>query len=94
MNISVTQVMAEFDNKAKEYGKGSIRDYSKERIEWCVFSDINSLNSYPKRTKTEEKIGDQRSIVDFLDFYPYKNPETDILNESEIKGPILLKKRR
>ena len=70
MNISVTKVMAEYDKKVNEYFNSPIQDSPKNRLEWNTFSDNEFISPHNKRINTEKKIGDQRTIVDFIDFYP------------------------
>lgn len=75
-SISVLKVMAEYDKKASEYGKNSpIEDMSKKEKGISTFSNNDDLNACNKRTSCEKKIGDQRSIVDYIDFYPVGNKE-------------------
>lgn len=73
-SISVLKVMAEYDKKASEYGKNSIiEDMSKKERGISTFSNNDDLNACNKRTSCEKKTGDQRSIVDYIDFYPVDN---------------------
>lgn len=74
--ISVLKVMGEYDKKASEYGKDSlIEDMSKKEKGISTFSNNDDLNACNKRTSCEKKVGDQRSIVDYIDFYPVDNKE-------------------
>ena len=75
-SISVLKVMAEYDKRASEYGKDSLfEDLSKKEKGISTFSNNDDLNACKKRTGCEKKIGDQRSIVDYIDFYPVGNKE-------------------
>lgn len=86
MNISVLAVMAEYDKKASEYGKGVVENNLKETMEWCVFSDNDSLNSHNKRWSIEPKVGlDKRNIVDFIDFYPVGDSDDKKINNEATK---------
>lgn len=75
-SISVLKVMAEYDEKASNYGKDTpIEDMSKKERGISTFSNNDDLNACYKRTSLEKKVGDQRSIVDYIDFYPVDNKE-------------------
>lgn len=77
--ISVTAVMAEYDRKASSYGKDApIKDNSKDKLKWSTFSNNDELNAYNKRTSTERKLGDQKTIVDFINFYPVETKEEKV----------------
>ena len=81
MNINVLAVMAEYDRKADSYGRAaSIEDISKSKmkkeIKYSTFSNNDELNSYNKRTAIVPKVGDQRTIVEYIDFYPIANSVT------------------
>lgn len=73
MNLSVTMVMAEYDQKADSYGKTNIQATSKFEEKFSFFSNIDELSKTRKRTSCETKCGDQRNIVDFLNFYSLDN---------------------
>ncbi len=69
MNLSVTLIMAEFDEKASSYGRGVIRQPSKSEERFSFFSNNDELNATRKRVRHEKKCGDQTSIVDYINFY-------------------------
>lgn len=91
-NISVLSVMAEYDQKADSYGRGASIKSNKKEIKWSTFSDNDELNCRKKRLDTVPKVGDQRSIVDFIDFYPVDNIE-DKKEHFEEQGPTLVKRK-
>lgn len=72
MNLSVTAVMAEYDRKADSYGREPLMSDSKSQEKYSFFSNNDELNAANKRTSCEKKCGDQRTIVDFIGFYPVK----------------------
>ena len=73
---NVLKVIIEYDEKANNYGKGNIIGQpDKNKIHFSDFSDFNELNTACKRTDNETKVGDQRSIVDFINFYPVSTVE-------------------
>lgn len=69
MNPSVTMIMAEYDQKADSYGRNCINSISKSEERFSFFSNNDELNKVKKRLSCEPKCGDQRTIVEFLEFY-------------------------
>ena len=69
MNISVTSTIIEFDNRADSYGRCDLGTISKPDEKFSYFSNLDELNALPKNISGVPKVGDQRSIVDFLGFY-------------------------
>lgn len=80
--ISVTAVMAEYDKKASNYGKDTPINNGKEELKWSTFSNNDELNAYSKRTTTQKKLGDQRTIVDYINFYPVETKEEKVKSYS------------
>lgn len=78
MNINVLSVMAEYDEKAESYGREStLSTHEKHQERISTFSNLDELNSRRKRTKNETKIGDQRTIVDYIGFYDMTQKKMD-----------------
>lgn len=87
--ISVTAVMSEYDRKADSYGRENPNlDNSKKELKFSTFSNNDELNCNIKRTSITPKVGDQRTIVDYINFY-------QVGDSCEIKQevPVFVKKK-
>lgn len=84
--LNVLEVRAYYDKMADSYGKNDNLNENKKHVsEISAFSDPDELNACNKRTNTKPKIGDQRNIVDFMNFYPVKaNDENYSLDANDI----------
>lgn len=67
MNISVASTMIEYDKKVDLYCGSSVI-IQEPTDKFSYFSNLDELNMSIKSDPNEVKIGDQRNIVDFLDF--------------------------
>ena len=68
VDIFITNIITEYDQKAESYGINRTQSSSKQTEKYSFYSDIDELNQTYKRTDCETKCGDQRCIVDFLQF--------------------------
>lgn len=68
--LNVTLQMALYDRKASSYGRATSIKNNKNELKWSTFSNNDELNCHIKRNGIVPKIGDQRSIVDYINFYP------------------------
>ena len=76
--VSILLVMAEYDKKASSYGKGiPINRGEKLQLNWSIFSNLDELNDHHKRAKGVTKIGDRRSIVDYIRFYSLDDADNE-----------------
>jgi len=84
-NPSTLLMMIECDEKAQAYCKRNLNVSTVKKIEFSTFESFDTLDCHRKRPVGVKKIGDQRSIVEYLNFYDVKDEKENCHDFVKVK---------